>query len=149
MTKRQWPSVFFILAFAISLAHSSIPHSHPEPKEDKRSHHHDHNKHHGHHGSKGHCHHTPNDKSHHHDEGDSEPHQLPVFAHFSNAEYISIPPFKFSCQEKILLEYIAPVPVILHVPVIILHRNDLPRARDLPSDAFFTITSLRAPPLFS
>ena len=147
MIKRQWPPVLFIIAFAISLAHASIPHSHPDPIEE--SHRHSHaaqssNLSHSHDSKSEH-----HDHSHNHSDQDHKGSDRPVFSHFSNADYLGNSFFEFQVKGKHLIELVQPVTVGLNVPFIPEKHFLFPRARDLPSSRHRSSESLRAPPFFS
>lgn len=139
MIKRQWPSVLFIFAFVISLAHASIPHIHPVP--DKKH---------------THSHRRSNDK-HHHDHSDSHSHNTPgkpdnsppVFSHFSNADYVGNPCFQFHAKEKHILELLQPNTLIAEISLLFVKTRLFPKARDLPSAMHRSSESLRAPPFVS
>ena len=141
MIKRQWPPVLFIIAFVISLAHTSIPHTHPEKsKSNTRDHSHDHSN-------------DVNDK-HHHDHSDNHSHSipenpdetLPVFSHFSNADYVGNPSFHFHAKEKHVLELFEPATLIIEIALVFDRTFLFPKARDLPSGRHLASQSLRAPP---
>ena len=136
MRKRSWFSCFFFFAFAVSLVHSSIPHTHPEKKDkpvvsgtDTNSHAHS-----------GHDHH-----SHGHDEESS----LPVFAHFSNADFIGNSKYEFSAKEKFVIQDIEPVIISVKQREDLKKEFPFPRPREHPASRSRSSQSLRAPPLFS
>ena len=136
MQKRSWFSCFFFFAFAVSLVHSSIPHTHPEKKDkpvvsgtDTNSHAHS-----------GHDHH-----SHGHDEESS----LPVFAHFSNADFIGNSKYEFSAKEKFVIQDIEPVIISVKQREDLKKEFPFPRPREHPASRSRSSQSLRAPPLFS
>jgi hypothetical protein len=138
MIKRQWPSVLFIIAFVISLAHASIPHTHPEISKQKVKDQHTH-------GSKSsHDHdHEHQSTDHHHDASDSK---LPVFTHFSNADYVGNALFKLTLKGKYLIEAIEPEEIRFQIPITFTKPILFPKARDLPSGRHRSVKSLRAPP---
>lgn len=141
MRERLWPSMLIIVAFVISLVHSSIPHSHPEKEKKGLS-------------SSTHSHSKNGHESHSHGEGNHDPSKneksLPVFVHFSNADYISN--YSFHLKEdkgQFLIAVIKPSEIILSTPEEIEKQIIFPRARDLPAGRHRTPKSLRAPPIFS
>jgi len=134
MIRGQWISFLFSIAFAMSLAHSVLPHAHSKEKakqgKETASHHH-----HGHHHS-----HAQDEKS--------KP-ALPVFAHFSNADFIGS--VKYSFQEKQQrpeLTCVQAVVVSVALPLLTYLPSPLPHARDLPNKVFLSLRSLRGPPYF-
>lgn len=139
MSKRTWFAGFFFIAFALALAHNAIPHTHPEATKEKQ-HSHPHSS-----DSKSHGHEKHSD-GHKHDESERD---LPVFPHFSNADYLGSPVFKINDNEKQVIELLQPqaylflVSSALHQPLL------FPKARDLPSDRPRSSESLRAPPFLS
>ncbi len=140
MRKQVWPSVLFQIAFAISLAHSSLPHAHPStpenPSQSTGSHHHQA------HASKDHQHH---DSKHSHD------HDLPVFSHFSNADFISNVKLIFSGKVKVLKTVnIFTQTIIIYAPLkkAIDKRPPIHRARELPILHLSSANSLRGPPIY-
>lgn len=142
MRKQVWPSVLFQIAFAISLAHSSLPHAHPStpenPSQSTGSHHHQA------HASKDHQHH---DSEHSHDH-DSD---LPVFSHFSNADFISNVKLIFSGKVKVLKAVnIFTQTIIIYAPLkkAIDKTPPIHRARELPILHLSSANSLRGPPIY-
>lgn len=136
MIRSQWISYLFSVAFAMSLAHSVLPHAHPKEKakggKETVSHHH-----HGHQHAHSHAH----DKK-------SKP-ALPVFAHFSNADFIGS--VKYSFQEKQLRSELAfeqAVVISVALPLLTYLPSPVPHARDLPNKVFLSLRSLRGPPYF-
>lgn len=136
MGKRTWLSWMFFTAFAVALAHSSIPHAHPALNKKTASTTADHNTH----SHDGHDHDSEN-----HDQQSS----LPVFSHFSNADFISA--HTFNVQEKawFIIAYLTPTGVLIKKPAELKKQISFPRARDLPSSRYRSAQLLRAPPLFS
>ena len=136
MRKRSWFSCFFFFSFAVSLVHSSIPHTHPEKKDkptvsstninsqDHSGHDHD---------------------SHEHDDEPS----LPVFSHFSNADFIGNSKYEFSAKEKLAIQAIEPVIISVKQPEDLKKEFPFPRPREHPASRFRSSQSLRAPPFFS
>ncbi|HEY5744621.1 MAG TPA: hypothetical protein VIU12_00965 [Chryseolinea sp.] len=137
MIRSQWISYLFSIAFAMSLAHSVVPHAHPKEKvkqgkETASSHHH-----HGHHHSHAHSH------------GEKSKPALPVFAHFSNSDFIGS--VKYSLQEKQQrpeLTFEQALVVSVTLPLLIYQPSPVPHARDLPNKLFLSLRSLRGPPHF-
>lgn len=134
MIRSQWIAYLFSIAFAMSLAHSVLPHAHSKEKgkqgKETASHHH-----HGHHHS-----HSHNEKS--------KP-ALPVFAHFSNADFIGS--VKYSYQEKHQrpeLAFEQAVVISVALPLVTYLASPVPHARDLPNRIFLSLRSLRGPPYF-
>lgn len=130
MQKRSWFSCFFFFAFAVSLVHSSIPHTHPEKKDkpivsdtDINSHDHD---------SHGH---------------DGEP-SLPVYAHFSNADFIGNSNYEFSAEEKFVIQAIEPVIISVKQREDLKKEFPFPRPREHPASRSRSSQSLRGPPFF-
>ena len=120
----------------MSLVHSSIPHTHPEKKDkpivsSTGINSHDHS---------GHDH-----DSHGHDEEPS----LPVFGHFSNADFIGNSQYEFSVKEKFVDVCLDPADISIQLPEDLEKEFFFPRAREHPSSRFGTSQSLRAPPFFS
>lgn len=156
MSKRQWLSLLFIVAFVISLAHASIPHIHPELENDSKgdeydSHevtgkHHSGNQHRDNHGkpksSQQKDHHDH--KSHHH-----STEEKPKFSHFSNADYLGNCTFKFTTKEKFLLDVFEHERLVIDIPIEFQRALLFPRARDIPRDKHRCSQSLRAPPFLS
>lgn len=133
MRKRSWFSCFFFLAFAVSLVHTSIPHTHPDKKEKPLASVTD---------SSGH------DHSRHDHGGETEEPSLPVFTHFSNTDYVGNALLKFDARAKYLLEIIAPVQVVIKMSLVTIDRLPFPKPRELPPGRHRSSTSLRAPPFF-
>jgi hypothetical protein len=146
MIKRQWITVLFSIAFVISLVHSSIPHIHPEKVD-----HHHHSDNQKHSKTKDHHGHVQGEKGNHHDESDHQPEdkELPVFSHFSNADFIGNPGFHFSGSEKFAIDLIASCLILVEAPEEFRRSILFPRARDLPSSRYRSSQSLRAPPFLS
>ena len=135
MRKRSWFSCVFFLAFAVSLVHSSIPHTHPE-KHDKPTASTD---------TKSHDHSGHNHDSHGHDEGSS----LPVFTHFSNADFIANSKYEFAAKEKFVIQAIEPAIISVKQPEDVKKEFPFPRPREHPASRSGSSQSLRAPPFFS
>lgn len=136
-----------LVAFAIALAHSAIPHGHPAPKqqtvkveEGHTKHHHTHQ-----HNSGRHDHQNHTTDHNHHNQDES----LPVFVHFSNADYVGGSSYNLSANGKFLVECICFPELNVETPESAIRRVNIPRARDLPSDELQSSGSLRAPPFFS
>lgn len=142
MIKREWPSVIFIIAFVISLAHASIPHSHPvlEKHKERNSHHHS--------SSSNHEHHDHSD-SHSHDTNENSEDSRPVFAHFSNGDYVGNPYFQFHAKDNLVFEFLQPASLNVEVALVFEKSHLFPKARDLPWGRHRSSESLRAPPHFS
>lgn len=135
MRKRSWFTYLFLLAFIISWAHSAIPHSHPDKKNKSATseaddHHHDH----------GHDH-----EKHGHDQDPT----LPVFAHFSNADFIANLKHELPAKKAFLIETLEPLEFSYDLPAELLKQILFPRPREHPAGEFKSIQSLRAPPFFS
>ena len=139
--KKKWVSWVIIIAFAVALAHASIPHTHPE-KADKHPHDHDHN-------DVNHKHHYDHSGNHSHSKPEKSEENLPVFHHFSNADYVGGPSFHFHAKEKHVLELLEPATLIVDIALVFDETQLFPRARDLPSARHRSSQSLRAPPLAS
>lgn len=137
MIKRQWPPVLFLIAFAISLVHASIPHTHPELSEDEHLHEHHHEP-----GSTGAHEHLPLPSHDHDDTKQSKP----VFSHFSNGDYVGNAYFHFTAKANHVIDLVAAESVSLCIPVSFEKSAHFHKARDLPSGKHRSITSLRAPP---
>lgn len=137
MRKRSWFSCFFFFAFAVSLVHSSIPHIHPEKKDkpgvssaDIKSHDHS--------------------GSHHHDSnGQDEKPSLPVFVHFSNADFIANSKYEFCAKQKLVVQAIEHVIISVKLPEHLKKKLAFRRPREHPGSRFRSSQSLRAPPNFS
>jgi hypothetical protein len=142
MDKRAWISGFFFIAFALTLAHSSIPHTHPESTKKKHVSdvNSDHQKHQESHK------HSHNHSDNKHNESNES---LPVFYHFANADFLGGQIFKFNLAGDHVLELLEPMTFLLQVPQLLLKPLLFPRARDLPADKPRSTESLRAPPFFS
>lgn len=141
MIKRQWPSVIFIIAFVISLAHASIPHSHPALGKHKERHPHNHS------STSKHKHdHSDN---HSHDTNENSEDSRPVFAHFSNGDYVGNPYFQFHAKENLVFEFLQPASLNAEVALVFEKSHLFPKARDLPSGRHRSSESLRAPPPLS
>lgn len=139
MIKRTWFAGFFLIAFALALAHNAIPHAHPEATNEKQLSH----SHPGDSKSRGHQHRSD---GHSHDESDRD---LPVFSHFSNADYLGSPVFQFNANEKQLIELLQPQGSLFLVPSALQKPLLFPKARDMPSGRPRSSESLRAPPFLS
>ena len=142
MRKQVWPSILFLIAFAISLAHSCLPHAHPtkpkNPPQSTDSHHHQA------HAPKDHQHH---DSEHSHDH-DSD---LPVFSHFSNADFISNVKLIFSGKVKVLKTDKFFTQTNITYPSLKKAIDKTPpihRARELPILHLSSANSLRGPPTY-
>lgn len=146
MIKRLWTPVLFSIAFVISLVHSSIPHIHPEKVD-----HHHHSDNQNHSKTKDHHDHVQDEKGNHHNESNhqSRDNKLPVFSHFSNTDFIGNPGFHFSGSEKVAIEFIASLLILVETPEEFQRSILFPRARDLPSNRYRSSQSLRAPPFLS
>lgn len=134
MRKRSWFSCVYVLAFAVSLAHNSIPHAHPEKTYSHAvltGHRHDHH-------------------SHEHDaKGDHHESSLPVFSHFSNADYIGNPKYEFTAKSHSLIQALNPVGVSFNLPDDSEEQVLFPRPREHPPNRVGSSQSLRAPPFHS
>lgn len=134
MRNRSWFPYLFLIAFAISWAHSAIPHSHPEKKRESTTHsdnhHHDHGSNHEKHGH------------------DNEP-SLPVFTHFSNADFIGNIKYEFAAKEKFLIEPLEPILISYDLPEELTKKILFPRPREHPAGRISASQSLRAPPIHS
>lgn len=126
MIRSQWVSFIFLLAFAISLAHTIMPHSHAKVKSAQTH------------------------SSHHHDGNHSRSHNssdLPVFVHFSNSDFIGSAQVNYGVIENSIGDCLLPAPLFsLSVPVphkltIPSHQEGSPPSAPLP-----VVLSLRAPP---
>ena len=138
--KNQWASILFLIAFALSVAHSSIPHGHPVPPHEYK------------HSTKSHHHNENNDEhtKHGHDNSNhNSDHNLPVFSHFSNADYLLNSKYELFVKGKFIIECLEPVKISLQLPEGIDRKVPIPGARELPSSRFRSSQSLRAPPITS
>lgn len=129
MIRCQWILYLFFIAFAVSMGHNILPHAHAKEKAKKTtsSHHHDGDYHHAH--------------------SKAPKPVLPVFAHFSNGDFIGS--IKYSLQEKqqrSVLVFEIPVLISVALPALAYLPLPVPHARDLPQKFFLSIQSLRAPP---
>lgn len=145
MEKRSAFSWLMILAFAVSLVHSVIPHGHPPIKQQDVQVEDAHANHSHQHTSTGDSHHSRAAHHHHHHKDES----LPVFVHFSNADFVGASSFHFSASEKFLVESICFPELCVATPEQAIRQVNIPRARDLPADPLHASGSLRAPPFFS
>jgi hypothetical protein len=137
MIRSQWISYLFSIAFVMSLAHSVLPHAHPKEKVKQGKH----TASHHHHGHGHHSHARAQDEK-------SKP-ALPVFAHFSNADFIGS--VKYSFQEKQQrpeLAFEQAVVISVELPLLTYLPSPVPHARDLPNKIFLSLRSLRGPPYF-
>lgn len=141
MDKRAWISGFFFIAFALTLAHSSIPHTHPEATK------------HEHHSNQKLDDHTHQDSQHSHDHSDNKHNESdkdsPVFYHFANADFLGGQLFKFKLAGDQVLEVLQPGTFLVQIPTTLRMPLLFPRARDLPSGKPRSAKSLRAPPFLS
>lgn len=135
MRKRSWFSCFFFFAFAVSLVHISIPHTHPE-KKDKPIVSTDNN--------------SPDHSGHDHDShGHDEESSLPVFAHFSNADFIGNSKYEFTAKGKLVIQAIEAAIISVKQPEDLKKEFPFPRPREHPVSRLRSSQSLRAPPFFS
>lgn len=143
MVKRTLFSSFFFIAFAVSLVHSSLPHSHPDLEgsrvaetnsHNKESHRHDHDHQHA---------------GHEHGSSDHNQSSLPVFAHFSNVDFIRTSQYEFSGKERFVISSHEPVRISINVPECIEIRSFFPKPREHPAGPLGSVRSLRAPPFAS
>lgn len=147
MPKRSWFSGLFLIAFAVSLVHTSIPHTHPEkndkPEVNAGSHQHNHGEHnHNSHDHDKHDHNSNDHGSHEHEQKST----LPVFSHFSNADFVKSSRYEFHAKETLFIQHLQPV--ILSVKLVdTLEKKFLfPRAREHPASRLASSQSFRAPP---
>ena len=144
MRKRSWLSCFFFIAFAVSLVHTSIPHTHPEkndkPEVNIDKHAHNDSKH----GNKQ-DHHSHDHGSHEHEQESS----LPVFSHFSNADFIKNLQYEFHAKEKLFVQPLQPVIISVKLAGTLEKKFLFPRPREHPAGRLASSQSLRAPPFHS
>lgn len=125
MIRSPWLSFIFLVAFAISLAHTITPHTHAEVKSVRS---------HAHHDSK---------NSHSHSSSD-----LPVVAHFSNSDFIGSAQVNFNTAENSIGDYPLAVPLFsLSVPVFCKLSIPARKQGKPPSGPLLAVLSLRAPPV--
>lgn len=129
MFRSKWVSIIFLVAFAISLAHTITPHSHPKTKSvhtHASQHNHDENKSHSHSAS-----------------------DLPVFAHFSNSDFISSSSqVNLGGPENLSGDLIISVPIfLLSVPFVSKLSFPAGKQGRPPSGPLLSVLSLRAPPV--
>lgn len=128
MIRSQWLSFIFLLAFAISLAHTITPHSHAKVKS-VRSH----------------------ASHHHHDGKNSYSHsssEMPVVAHFSNSDFIGSAQVNFNATENSVGDCLLPAPLFsLSAPVFCKLSIPARKQGKPPSGLLLAVLSLRAPPV--
>lgn len=134
MIRGQWVSYVSIFAFAISVAHSIFPHTHPKEEGKNHKHHTDNSTSHSH------------KKSDHHNSHSDDSPQLPVFTHVATSDVTVSPKQSYSVKQLIAIEFEglhqgSPIfPVLPDLPA------PIPYSRDLPQGLDFYLYSLRAPP---
>jgi len=136
MRKRSWVSCFFFFAFAVSLVHNSIPHTHPEKKDNPTL------------SSAGIDRHSHSGHEHNSNGHDEEP-SLPVFAHFSNADFIGNSKYEFAAKSKFVIQAIESVIISVKQAGDVKQEFPFPRPREHPTSRSRSSQSLRAPPFFS
>ncbi|MEO7989288.1 MAG: hypothetical protein ABI663_07085 [Chryseolinea sp.] len=132
MLRSQWISYLFNIAFAMSLAHAILPHSHPKEKSKDHKH--------------ATSHHHRDHKDAHSHSHDSKP-SLPVFTHFSNADFIGSVKYTYHIKSlNVVMEYEQPVILSFALSFVTHQPSPIPHARDLPNKSLLSIRLLRAPP---
>lgn len=125
MNRKSWICWIFIIAFALSLVHQILPHTHSNV-EDRQ--HKDSAKHHN-------RSHTHNSKS-----------NLPVFTHFSNSDFITNTK-RDNVKKAIVIEFLAPLVANISIQRPTTKKSLWFKARDWPSGYDQSPISLRAPPV--
>lgn len=148
MKKRTLFSCLFFVAFAVSLVHNSIPHSHPETKASTVTKANSDNKAHGHNHGHEHTHDHPHPPREHNSSAHDQS-SLPVFAHFSNVDFIRTSQYEFCGKERHLVVSLEPVRISVSVPESIEIRSFLPRPRQNRTSQVASVQSLRGPPSLS
>ncbi len=139
MIRRQYIPYLFVFAFAMTLAHNFLPHSHPKETGKEEKHHH--------HGDEAKSHSHQKDDNHH-----SLPHEhneeLPLFTHFANGDIAVPAKHSYNESQRIVLEFEEVVLVTFTLPDVFPGRPaPIPYARDWPLNFILLTQSLRAPPV--